>query len=77
MNDEVAEKSGSTLLSEIRELEIVCGRLNVLVYGERPAELREDKEPTPADKLTYARNRIKEITMSLKDIANQLEVIGK
>ena len=69
-------KVEGTLLSEIKSLEEVSWKLNGQIYGERPAT-QEGADPTPSDKLTFARNSIVKITKRLMEISDRLDVIGK
>ena len=66
----------TTLLSAIKDLEKVSWKLNGQIYGEVPAN-GNIGNPTPADKLTFARNLIIEITQRLREVSDRMDLIGK
>lgn len=66
----------NTLLGVIKDLEKVSWKLNGQIYGEMPSGA-QGINPTPADKLTFARNSIVEITQRLREVSDILELIGK
>ena len=67
----------NTLLGAIKDLEKVSWKLNGQIYGEMPSSGAQGINPTPADKLTFARNSIVEITQRLREVSDRLELIGK
>lgn len=77
--DEPTQTAGETTLNNaIQELEKLAWTLNALVYGEGTPPRDQNKlEPVPADKLTYARNKIVGVNKLLREVADRLEIIGK
>ena len=66
----------TTLLGAIKNLEEVSWGLHGQIYGEVPVN-GDVGNPTPADKLTFARNLIVEITQRLREVSDRMDLIGK
>ena len=78
MDDLKEETVGEkTLLETVRDLDKVAWRLNGLIFGEMPMPNGQGINPTPADKITFARNEVLGITQRLRDVADGLGLIGK